>query len=254
MGSIATQTPVEVPSFDRVEPGSYPLKIATYPSGAPPKSIDAETVAASWVESFNKTISSPYVAGIPELFLCESYWRDQLCLSWDFHCLNGLDKVVAQLKQCNDGCRIKSLALDKSSALRSPTATVFDADRRVHTVQAFLTVETDVGNGAGIVRLVQDGEKWKVFTLFTFLNELKGHEEFIGKKRPFGVEHGEHASRKNWLDRRNAEMNFEDEQEPTVLILGKSSGSQRSISWNLLDPKRSTIFNNSDLQGKSGFG
>ena len=142
-------------------------------------------------------------------------------MSWDFHCLNGFDKVIAQLKQSNNGLRIKSLALDKSSTLRSPTATIFDADGKVHMVQTFLTVETDVGNGAGIVRLVQDEGKWKVFTLFTFLKELKGHEELVGKKRPFGVEHGEHASRKNWLDRRNAEKNFDNEQEPTVLILGK---------------------------------
>jgi hypothetical protein len=223
MGSIATQTPVGVPSSHRVEPGSFPLKLATYPTLAPPKSIDADSVATAWVEAFNKTISTPEVAGIPDLFLHESYWRDQLCLSWDFHCLNGLDKVVTQLKQPKYGSRIKSLTLDKSSALRSPTATVFDADGKVHTVQAFLTVETDIGNGAGLVRLVQDEGKWKVFTLFTFLKELRGHEELIGKNRPFGVEHGEHASRKNWLDRRKAEKNFEDGQEPTVLILGKSS-------------------------------
>ena len=200
------------------------MKLATYPTSAPPKPIDANSVATTWVEAFNKTINSPDVVGIPDLFLSESYWRDQLCLSWDFHCLNGLDKVVTQLKQSKNGSRIKSLALDKSNALRSPTATVFDADGEVHTVQAFLTVETNVGNGAGIVRLVQDEGKWKVFTLFTFLKELRGYEELIGKKRPFGVEHGEHAFRKNWLDRRNSEKNFEEEQGPTVLILGKSSG------------------------------
>jgi len=88
-------------------------------------------------------------------------------------------------------------------------------------VQAFLKVDTDVGRGAGLVRLVQENGTWKVFTLFTYLTELKGHEEAVGKKRPNGVEHGEHISRKNWLDRRNAEENFENGQEPTVLILGE---------------------------------
>ena len=221
MGSVVTQAPVDVPSADRVEPGSYPLKLATFPIVPPPKSIDVDSVATEWVDSFNKAISSPDVATVADLFLAESYWRDQLCLSWDFHCLNGLDNVVSQLKKSRDGSRIKALALDKSSELRSPTATVFDADGKVHTVQAFLKVETDVGNGAGVVRLVQHQGTWKVFTLLTFLIELKGHEESVGKKRPFGVQHGEHESRKNWLDRRNAEENFEGEQEPTVLILGK---------------------------------
>ena len=217
MGSVA----IETPSSERVEPGSFHLKIATYPSTvpSPDKSTDAGSVATSWVQAFKKVINTPDVdaARISELFLSEAYWRDQLCLSWDFHCL-GPEKVINQLR---NGSRIKSMALDQSSSLRSPTATVLDADGKVHIVQAFLIVETDVGKGAGIVRLVQDGGKWKAFTLFTFLKELKGHEELVGKKRPFGVEHGEHASRQNWLDRRNTEKNFEDGQEPTVLILGK---------------------------------
>jgi hypothetical protein len=221
MGSIATQPPVEVPSCNRVEPGSFPLTIASFPKVAPPRSTDANSVATQWVESFNKTLASLELAGIPELFLPESYWRDQLCLSWDFHTLHGPEKIVSLLSKSKNGSRIKSLALDTSSKLRSPTASVLDADGHVHTVQAFLKVDTDVGRGAGLVRLVQENGTWKVFTLFTYLTELKGHEEAVGKKRPNGVEHGEHISRKNWLDRRNAEENFEDGQEPTVLILGE---------------------------------
>lgn len=56
------------------------------------------------------------------------------------------------------------------------------------TVSSFLKVETDVGTGGGVVNLVFDEEskEWKVFTLFTFLNELKGHEERTGEKRAYG--------------------------------------------------------------------
>lgn len=71
------------------------------------------------------------------------------------------------------------------------------------------------------MRLVFDQGAWKVFTLFTYLKELKGHEESTGKNRPNGVEHGEHISEKNWLDKRKAEQNFEDGLEPTVLIMGE---------------------------------
>ena len=94
-------------------------------------------------------------------------------------------------------------------------------------------MQTDVGSGAGIVRLVQDDGKWKVFTLFTCLMELMGYEEVTGERRPFGVEHGERASRENWLDQRNAEKNFEDNQEPTVLILGRACPFS-SKDWNSL--------------------
>jgi len=119
--------------------------------------------------------------------------------------------------------RIKSVALDKSSPLRSRTVPAIDAHGALHCVGAFLIIETNVGSGAGIVRLVQDNGIWKAFTLFTFLRELAGYGENVGKKRPKGVDYGEHLSRKNWLDRRKAEENFEEGQEPTVLILGESS-------------------------------
>jgi hypothetical protein len=49
-----------------------------------------------------------------------------------------------------------------------------------------------------------------------------------GSKRPNGVEHGEHTSRLNWLDRRNIEEDFEGNDEPTVLIVGKSVDLSRS--------------------------
>ncbi|KAF4634124.1 hypothetical protein G7Y89_g3975 [Cudoniella acicularis] len=219
MASVATQNPVDVPSSERVEPGSFPLAIAKFPENASSASTDPEKVATQWVDSFNKAISSPDLAKLSTLFLPESYWRDQLCLSWDFHTLKGPENIISAFKSSN-GCRIKSLALDKSSSLRSSTASVIDADGKVHTVQAFVTIESNVGRGAGIVRLVKDQNAWKVFTLFTFLKELKGFEESVGKKRPNGVEHGEHTSRLNWLDLRKAEENFEGGKEPTVLILG----------------------------------
>jgi hypothetical protein len=220
MGSVATQVPVDVPSADRGEPGSFHLHTANLPVTSSSKSTDVDSIAEAWVDSIHKFLKSPGHA--TEVFFEDSYWRDQLCLSWDFHTLKGPEKIVSLLKKSKNGCRIKSFALDKSSKLRSPTASVMDADGKVHTVQAFLTVETDVGRGSGIVRLVQHHGSWKAFTLYTFLKELKGHEEVIGKRRPNGVAHGEHLSRKNWLDRRKAEENFEDGEEPAVLIIGRT--------------------------------
>jgi len=223
MGSIAVETPVDAPSADRVEPGSFRLKTATFPTTSTSQATNVNNIAATWVEAFNKVLKNPELATIPGLFLDESYWRDQLCLTWDFHTLKGPEHIIPLLQHSQNGCRIKSLAIDTSSKYRSPKASVVDADGKVHTVQAFLTVETDIGRGSGVVRLVQEQGTWKVFTLYTFLRELKDYEELIGARRPNGVQHGEHLSRKNWLDRRKLEENFEDGEEPTVLILGKFS-------------------------------
>jgi hypothetical protein len=221
MGSINSQTPVELESANRVEPGSFHLVMAQYPEANSSKPIDADEVATQWVESFNKAIVHSELNTIADLFLPESYWRDQLCLSWDLHTLKGPGKIVELLTKSKNGCRIKCLSLDKTSSFRSPTISKIDADGKIDTVRAFLFVETDVGSGAGVVRLAQEQGVWKVFTLFTLMKELKGFEPSIGKKRPFGVQHGEHESRDNWLDRRNEEGSFKDGQDPTVLILGK---------------------------------
>lgn len=217
---MATEPLVEVPSSDRVEPGSFPLRLAILPITVSQPPSDANSIAESWVAAFNKSLGSPQLTNISGVFLDESYWRDQLCLSWDFHCLQGPAKIAALLEQSKEGSRLRSVSLDKSTALREPKA------RRIgsgtHAVRAFLTVVTDVGYGKGVVNLVNENSEWKAFTLFTFLEGLTGHEEDTGRKRPNGVKHGEHASRKNWLDRRNAEEDLEGGEEPTVLILGKT--------------------------------
>lgn len=220
MGSITPQAQIELPSSERCEPGSFSLAIAKLPDVTPADSIEADLVASQWVDTFNKTLKDSDFSTISNLFLTESYWRDQLCLTWDFHTLHGPANIIPLLQASKTGPRIKSLQLDNSSTLRSPTAKLND-EGKVIEVQAFLTVETEVGRGAGIVKVVAQGTGiWKAFTLFTILTELKGHEEAVGKKRPHGVEHGEHKSQLNWKDRRGVEEAFVGDEEPTVLILG----------------------------------
>ncbi|EKD20125.1 hypothetical protein MBM_02077 [Drepanopeziza brunnea f. sp. 'multigermtubi' MB_m1] len=214
MGSLPVQQPaaVTVPSSERCEPGSFPLKIASYPSNSSPKDIDPTEVAATWVSNFNASLAKPSLAILSHLFLEESYWRDQLCLSWDFHTLNGPASIVALLT----ASRMKSLSVDTSSDFRSPKVTALD-DGNGQTVQVFLKVETDVGYGEGLVRLAEEAGVWKVFTLLTFLKELKGHPETVGKQRPVGVKHGERVTHENWADRRLKEEMFKDD-DPVVLI------------------------------------
>lgn len=220
MGSISFQPSSPVPSAERVEPGSFPVVSAKLPLVRESESVDADAVAEKWVEAFNEFLVSGDHSALSELFLEESYWRDQLCLSWDIHTLHGPQKIVDLLKQSSKGCRIKSIALDKSSNVRSPTTSKLGIEAKIPNVQAFLNIETDVGKGQGLVRLVNETGKWKAFILFTFLKELTGHEESVGKRRPLGAEHGGHTSKQNWLDKRKAEESFENE-EPTVLIVGK---------------------------------
>ena len=119
-------------------------------------------------------------------------------------------------------CRLLSLALDDTSPFRRPTIAPIDFIGEVEGISSFLTLETDVGKGRGIVRLCKDANdgQWKAFTLFTSMHELKGFEEQLGHRRPDGVEHGESPGRKNWRGQREAESEYADGRAPTVLIIG----------------------------------
>jgi hypothetical protein len=219
MASAATQSMPShgIPSYQRVEPGSVNIDVEDLSKiqTVQPKDIDAATEA--WVSAFNKAIQSSDHAGLTDLFLPNAFWRDHLCLSWDFHTMKGTEKIKEFLKQ---GCRLKKIEVDRSSDFRKPVVTGFDGKGQVQGVQTFLTTESDVGRGMGVARLVQADGKLKVFTLFTSMRELKGHEEATFGRRPEGVSHGGQPGRKNWQERRIADENYED-SEPTVLILGK---------------------------------
>jgi hypothetical protein len=96
------------------------------------------------------------------------------------------------------GCRLKSVAVDKSRDFGKPVVTGFDGQGKVQGIQTFLTTESDVGRGLGVARLVLQDGKLKAFTHFTSMREIKGHEEPTFGRRPEGVAHGGQSGRKNW--------------------------------------------------------
>ena len=214
---MATAT-VQIPPSNHVLPGSHLLSTPRFPD--PPSinaaTIDREEVASAWVDSFNNLISGTN-ASSSSIFAKESYWRDLLCLSWDFHTLQGPENIAAFIKGTSGACQ---LSLDTSRDHKKPRIA---AAGELEVVQAFLKVETSVGRGEGLVRLIRDpadGRTWKAFTLFTTLQELKGYEESTHARRPSGNERDPVNGAMNWKDRRNAQKNFEGACEPSVLILG----------------------------------
>lgn len=224
---MATAAVDSIPSYNRSEPGSCQLEAASYPNVASPASSeDANAVASEWVTALTKVLNDNDYTAVRRLFLPEACWRDQLALSWDYHTLTGSEDIVSFLKSAPKGSRIKSIEIDDSNATRQPCVSAVDYRGKIQGVASFLTIDTDVGRGRGLVRLLkdpQDNGRWKAFTLFTTMHELKGHEETIKANRPHGVEHGGQPGRKNWQERRTAQENYEGDKEPVVLIIGRIS-------------------------------
>lgn len=231
---------VEIPPSTDIPPGSRFVQQISIPKPVKLSHPDAEEIAAKWTSLFNDSIKG-VETNWSSLFLDESYWRDMLCLTWDFHTLLGPKKISSLCSAQKHGLRIKSLSLDKSSSITAPSILPVDFKGEVLGIYSFLTVETEVGRGRGLVKLLpdpKDRDQWKAFSLFTTLQELKGYEELVNTRRVTGVEHGAHHERMNWQERRIKEENFEGDLEPTVLIVGKSAVYTLNYPANLSRPSR----------------
>src|SRR6185437_1433462 len=76
------------------------------------------------------------------------------------------------------------------------------------------------GRGSGIVRLIADGDDApKAWTLFTALDEIKGHEERLGGARPCGEAYSRDFRGPNWLDLRKTAAEYAG-RDPDVLVVG----------------------------------
>lgn len=209
-------------SFPAVQtaPGSVNIPIAPYPASTTSSSADANKVAADLTSSLNAAIEKKDYAAISNLFLEDGFWRDHLALTWDFHTIKApaIQQFLEKAATSADGFRLKKVEVDASAAHRAPKVQGLGPGSCVHF---FIRVETVLGQGPGLVQAVERDGKWKIFTLYTSLRELKGHEEGTYHRRPVGVKHGGIPGRTNWAERRQLAADYQDGSEPAVFILGE---------------------------------
>ncbi|KAJ8117770.1 hypothetical protein ONZ43_g4127 [Nemania bipapillata] len=222
----------QVPSSERVVPGSINIPLATWPATAKidEEAIDTVKIASEIIDSFNQSVEKKDYKAITDLFVDDGYWRDQLALTWDYRTAKGKDKIIDLLQ---GGHHLVSVAIAQSPPNPSP--------------QFFTAVTTQFGSGEGVVRLIQEAGQWKIWVFFTSMDKLKDYPEAVGPNRPNGVVHGARAGRKNWLDRRRAESNFED-SEPEVLIVGSGqAGLSVNARLKMLNVPTLTIDRTDDI-------
>lgn len=200
----------------KISQGPWDIPLGLFPETASGVPADPEGVVTELIKTFNEALHDKDPQRLVGVFLENCYWRDHLCLSWDLHTLKGREQIAQFL---HHDIRITSIAVDRSTPFRAPHVGPIDAFGDVVGIELFIQVTTEVGPGQGVMRLAEAEGRWKVFTLFTSLRELKGFEERVYHRRPRGVEHGGLPGRRNWLDKRTAEIDFK-ETEPAVLIVG----------------------------------
>lgn len=138
--------------------------------------------------------------------------------------LSGGADIASALATAGRASRARAFAIDPQ---RSAPA---QASRAGYTVlEVFFKFETATASARGIVRLdpaTLEGDSPKAWTLFTEVDEFKGYEETVGRRRPKGEVYSRDFSGPNWLDRRVSSSRYED-REPTVLVVG---GGQAGLS------------------------
>lgn len=209
----------------RPVPGSFNIPVAKFPSVTESASSTTSPfeAASTLVDTFNLALEKNDFATLSNLFVEGGYWRDHLALTWAFRTASTRTAILNFLQsssQSRDGFRLRKIALDNSTAVRAPKLAPLDPAGEVVGLQFFITVETVLGTGSGLVNLVAQEGEWKIFTLYTRLEALRGHEEAINGRRVPGVQHGGRPGRKNWAERREAGSNFSS-NEPAVIIVGK---------------------------------
>lgn len=237
------------PSSERVVPGSHNLPPATWPPTArtPSASIDAPAIAAQLIASLNDALANKDAAAVAELFVPDDaddkpaasgnetdneegvtgFWRDHLVLSWRLRTVKGREGIRAFVEagfgDGGGGAERVRFEVDGSSEFRRPNVVDFRPVGGAKGVMFFVKVENGAvgGVGRGIVKVAEvEAGVWKLWTVFTTLEGVKGAEEKRGEGRERGVEHGGLEGRKNWKERRRDESEFV-EANPEVLIVGE---------------------------------
>src|SRR5690349_3002992 len=182
--------------------------------------IASETItsaATEWMASFGDALAAVDTAGLARLFDAESHWRDVLALTWRIGTVSGAKELAAEL--------VSHAALTKPQRFEiDPRRTAPRAVMRAgeNCVEAIFRFETAIGRGSGVLRL--RGEK--AWTLLTALDELKGHEERTGGRRPSGHGYSRTFGGATWADLRRSARDYES-RDPDVLVVG---GGQAGLS------------------------
>ena len=184
------------------------------------KTDNLAAVVQAWLAQFEQALRDK--AALKTLFTADGYWRDVLAFTWDIETTHGRDAIAAALsaRAARTGASGFEIAPNRTAPRQVTRA-------GTRAIEAIFRFETAQGRGSGVVRLVSDaGEGVKAWTLLTVLDELKGHEETIGRARPTGQSYSRDFRGPNWLDLRQAAQAYAD-RDPDVLVVG---GGQAGLS------------------------
>jgi putative flavoprotein involved in K+ transport len=180
-----------------------------------PRPETLATAGQDWLARFERALAAPDDALLTSLFVADGYWRDLLAFTWRIQTIAGAAAIACDLRSAVTRMRPAGFALaaDRTGPRRVTRA-------GTESIEAIFRFDAAEGRGSGVVRLVRDGDDTlKAWTLLTALDEIKGHEERLGRSRPSGSAYARDFRGPNWLDNRTTAAAY-TERDPTVLVVG----------------------------------
>ncbi|KAJ5633917.1 hypothetical protein N7528_001759 [Penicillium herquei] len=181
--------------------------------------VDPQTIIQQWFNNLQAQILRPDSINLTGLFHSESWWRDMLALDWDMRTLHTASEIQDFLRKRQSQAQLSSFKLQDQGKWKPQVEQIFDG---LSWVSSMFFFETACGKGTGMVRLTQsDDGIWKAYAIYTSLQELKGAEEPLGKRRAEGTTESMPGGLAGgtWIERRKRQKKFLD-SEPTVLVVG----------------------------------
>jgi hypothetical protein len=182
------------------------------------------TGVRDWLTQFETALRKPNADLPSTLFHPDSHWRDVLALTWHIVTVTGADAIRAGLKARSRRAQPSGFRID-------PQRTAPRKVKRAGTeaIEAIFQFETAEGRCSGVLRLTPDASdngQLKAWTLLTALEEIKGHEEQLGRSGPQDKAYARDFHGPNWFDIRQAAAAYAD-RDPAVLVVG---GGQAGLS------------------------
>lgn len=180
----------------------------------------ARQIAQCWLDSFSAAIRSPDPSALAQLLAANVYWRDILAFTWDIRTFSGRQDTIDGL------IHFASIREPHRFKLEADDVKVVERSEWGVSIEAVCTFQTDIGLGQGHFRLSDAGGdvgNWSAWTVFTALDDLKGHEERVGNRRPTFVESSPNHPNK-WMTAKEHSKYFETHDPDTVIIGGAQSG------------------------------
>ena len=181
-------------------------------------------VTERWLAHLERALSDCDDGLLKSLFYADSHWRAVLALTWRITTVNGRHAIVRELRTHSQRARPAGFKIPpRRAAPRHVTRA------GTGSIEAIFTFETADGRGSGVVRLRPGDDNdntLKAWTLLTALDEIKGHEEQLGRSSPQSKAYSRDFRGPNWFDIRQVATKYAD-RDPVVLVVG---GGQAGLS------------------------